>query len=1779
MLSPLSILKIAISKIETLFFGRDPLACLHLTAASCLEFVAQSGSIDNSVVGESSTTVYHTKKDKRNNKKRIYLPRNDIAELTEAFAKENWYDKKKYSKSRNNEKIKKSDRRKFKPHFGVEKFATVIGELKALAQFANVNLPDSVLRRTEGLVALFVNLQTCTTYQHFSSAVFLYVRDFYDVSMTKQIMAYVNDVIHGSVFDKQDNALPQWLEGLKDLQTNWSLVRNNKAFKQVSKLLGVLVTLGLCEASELQFDILGFKLLDENLYRKHLSATDLADALFGTIAFFAEGAYLCFKTGSLKPLLMNDFAVLEMDEEYANIMCWWDLVKCGNLEKFSDISDNEFGRRLTGLITRLTDLSTTTTGLDKKLIMDKLLKCKSMRNELVMLKISSGTRKSPFAVELFGESSQGKTTFGDQLLDALLTSASLPIDKEYRAALNPGDKFFSNWTSDKLVAIFDDMGNEKSTFVEKPPTRAIIDFCNNQMYYAPKAELEAKGKCFVEPEVVLVTTNVKDLDSRSYSNCPYSIQRRMDLVFTVKCKSQFQRKDEKGRTCGVDSRKVRERYTDSDGIYRPDVIDDIWEITVEQAVKPANMTEAGKYAPVSWRGQLMENVSASIAISCAIEYYSHHRENQKALMEGMKMRNSVMAKCDIDGCCFIKGKCPVHCAPVNEKQFGLRTAVVLKNLFEKTEDKIIGDANRFGNFIERTVTDALYEKATNFLDKWDWVCIVPEKYLLDDSFVDFTMWYYKEDIESQTVKYRRNLLLLCMTLVFINIYLCVASFVCYITFGFLLSKSMTKKKFIDELKRRNDSLPIIVRHARDKYAKNLCYACTTIAALYTLYRVYNAWKKIRPKQSNLQPATPVEVKARDEAKDVWAKVVKRSLPVEPICQTMTTAELMNVIKKNMFYASVHVVDDQIMMANVVMLTSNVMLIPSHYFEKSINGELLVECRKDEGDAIGGRFRTRLHLSSTVKVPNTDFCICYTPNGGSFRDLTPYLPIAGLSDHPFHLLWRRIEGDFVEAKGLAEIKETSNGVCVFKGGEYRNLTINTFGGLCGAAIIAAGRTPCVSGFHLGGKAGSPYGCFGTLHKHEAVDAIANLRKIEGVIVSGHGNKFTPQMFGKPLLEDGEIHDKSPVKFLPEGSQFAYYGRCPGQTTSRSDVRKTPISAAVEDICGVENIWGPPKMKPEWYGWQLALANASEPGIPFPHDLLVKSVKDYKRPLCELASSEMWQSQPLDDHTNLCGKPGCKFIDAINLNTSMGYPLTGSKRKFVIELEPTNDKPNNREFEPVVMDEIKRVEDLYRKGERAFIVAKACKKDEVLPVKKEKCRIFYGNSIVLTFLVRKYYLPVLRFLQMNPLLSECAVGINSHGPEWDEFYRHATHFGEDRILGGDYGKYDQKLPSQLLFASLRILIDISKEMGYDQESRDIMEAMTGDLVYSLIAFNGDLIGLQSGTHISGNSLTVILNGICGSLNLRNYFYSRYDESVNFRDAAHMMTYGDDNIGSVSPDFPEFNIKGVSEFLAGYGQVYTMPDKESELVPYLNIDDFEFLKRFNVHHTDLNCNVGALLDKSIFKSLHCYLRPKGCVLTPNEACAQNIDNALREWFNHGREIYEMRRSQMQEVAKQSNIEHMCTLLDETYDDRVVEWKWKYADGEKPNVIHEFEVQSGVETRIATDLYEMARQDVGMKCTAEDMNLLDVSIGEVDLLFQKNVDGQNYYVIVEIKHSDANYSRRKGRKQLKRLVKGLATINPHLWYCGILLTFTGYERVIYTGDPDLWADLRLPVSFPTSV
>jgi hypothetical protein len=95
-------------------------------------------------------------------------------------------------------------------------------------------------------------------------------------------------------------------------------------------------------------------------------------------------------------------------------------------------------------------------------------------------------------------------------------------------------------------------------------------------------------------------------------------------------------------------------------------------------------------------------------------------------------------------------------------------------------------------------------------------------------------------------------------------------------------------------------------------------------------------------------------------------------------------------------------------------------------------------------------------------------------------------------------------------------------------------------------------------------------------------------------------------------------------------------------------------------------------------------------------------------------------------------------------------------------------------------------------------------------------------------------------------------------------------------------------------------------------------------------------------------------------------------------------------------------------------------------------------NVVNPETGLIFGALDESSIFKSLHSVL--KSTAVSNEEQCMSNIDGALREWFAHGRDIYELRRAQMQRVAQLADITHGCDELHTTYDECVDRFCEKY-------------------------------------------------------------------------------------------------------------------------------------------
>lgn len=1595
--------------------------------------------------------------------------------------------------------------------------------ISSATEGTDITIPEEFKVTIEGLVALYFAARDCNTLPQFIAIMVLYVRANVKGSLCGSIIRYIHELFHsGNELDEQSSDKPKWLQYLREGKSYYKLLKNHCIFGQLSKLMGLLVVLGICNASTLDFDIAGFKLFDSKVVNIFDTCDSIVDAGLKVILYFCEAGYQCFVKGSLKPLLFNEHEAVEIDDEYHQLVSWWEVVQAGNLEKVCGITDAEFDQRLEKLGMKLRDAHASMSNpVDKKILSAKIHTLSTIKNEYVTLKISGGVRRAPFSIELFGKSSQGKSTFGDTLIDGLLMSADLPIANEYRATINAADDFMSNWTSDKIVAILDDVANEKADRLSTCPTRHIIDICNNERYYANKAELNLKGKCFVEPEIVIATTNKKDLDAFTYSNCPYSVQRRMKYVITVECRPELTKLINGTSNCGMSAAKVHAQNTYK-GVFSPPAVEDNWLLTVETAVMPQKLTDTAKYEVVRNKydgNKPLKNVSAQTVIAFLIEEFHAWRAEQYNLVKSKEKRAEQMAKCVHKGCRQLMQTCPYHShenALAEAQMTRERVEALLEepeaeppmvftgkwehnkdvniNAIKETVDefhrrKLEKDALEMdaegsvlspllysfsvgGSFLTRRLTARgitrritkkinmdidkwngnLIEAGTStlynymlFLEKkWNWWAALPEKWTQSPAFREYVCWYKQDKIKQSIF---RNTLLNSfgmLTSVFMTVrdpWTLPMTLPVFATCAIRQSGVIrcAQDDCLKEILQRRRQIPQIVRNASNKTLSNLLLTSSVLASIYVTTKMWSRWRAMNC-QGNLEPTTPEDVAERDAEENQWAPLLREEKPVNLHTCNTTGSQLQGILEKNLVHGSLMREGESNLVLNALLMNTNCCLIPNHYFEKQDEFRAVFKRHNKVGNA--QKYRTIVSKAKSVLLPGTDIRLCYTPSGGSVRDISRWLPNEdSVGNVPFKMLHKRKDGSLISAQGICAKQMISAAEMTYDGYYYSRLTMDTFHGLCGAPIFSETKNPVILGIHLAGKAGTPLGGAGIIYKRDYEQCYRKLSQMEGVVLPGSSGDLPDSIMGVKYLCTGETDKKSPLRFLPHGSQFQNFGRCTGGATYYSSVIQLPISRSVEEVMGVENKWGKPKFQPAYFGWQKCLENASLPALPFESWLLDHAINDYQRPLIDLCKSELWRDvAPLTNKETINGIPGRKFIDSMNMSTSIGYPLTGSKMDYVIEHDSTGEAGINRDFKPVVWDEINRVEKCLRNGERAYCIAKACKKDEVLPTEKDKCRIFYGNSIALTFLVRKYYLPLVRILQMNPLVSECAVGVNCHSQEWEQLNKHMDRFGRDRTIGGDYSKYDQKLPSQLLFAALRILMNMAKALNYDDDDLQIMNALCGELVYAYVAFNGDLISVTEGLHISGNSLTVILNGICGSLNLRCFYFSVYPSSDNFRDYVSLLTYGDDNKGSASSERPLFNVAAAAKFLGTYGQTYTNPDKTAADKPYLNPDTCDFLKRTSVYHPQLNLHLGALSEESLFKMLHNALLPRGALRTPVQAAGENIDTALSEWFNHGEKKYELRRRQLTQIIEKHSLHNQCSGHLLTYGDRVDRWRENY-------------------------------------------------------------------------------------------------------------------------------------------
>jgi len=490
-----------------------------------------------------------------------------------------------------------------------------------------------------------------------------------------------------------------------------------------------------------------------------------------------------------------------------------------------------------------------------------------------------------------------------------------------------------------------------------------------------------------------------------------------------------------------------------------------------------------------------------------------------------------------------------------------------------------------------------------------------------------------------------------------------------------------------------------------------------------------------------------------------------------------------------------------------------------------------------------------------------------------------------------------------------------------------------------------------------------------------------------------------------IELKDLSPFSPVRWVEKGSAEVYGTLNLPRIAQRSRVH----ASMIQDDCidrGYIIEHGPPVLQ-GWQIWRKNLLNMVDPKFLMRPDVLNVCVLDFlDKIFAGLTPEDLKSVHVVPNDVAINGMPGVAYVDGINRSSSAGFPFMKSKKYFEVPC-PTELHPEGITYDENVMQEFERGLNCYKRGERMCPVFNGIMKDEATSIKKIvdfKTRMFAAASLAFVLIVRKYTITVVRLIQNNKFLFECAVGGIAQSTEWWHFRQYLLRYGNN-IIAGDYANFDKSMSAMIILAAFQIIIEICRAAGYSLEELIVLRCIAYDTAFAFINFNGDLM-MFLGVNPSGLALTVIINCFAGSLYMRYAFYMLRPRTdvVKFNDVVALINYGDDNVQGVADCASWYNHTTIKDELVKYGIVYTMADKEAESVPYISIDESTFLKRHWVWSDEIQSYVGPLEEKSIRKMLMWKISSRTiCEELQN---VQTFISALNEWFYYGRETFEDNR-----------------------------------------------------------------------------------------------------------------------------------------------------------------------------
>lgn len=1387
-----------------------------------------------------------------------------------------------------------------------------------------------------------------------------------------------------------------------DILSYYTLITNSDVYKHLCEILDMIVALGWIKKIDL--NIRGVPLFCSNRIQHRVTFPQLMEKMisFGQLCFVRLTAVL--SSGSPSSFFETEDKNA-YDVEFTFLKSHQTLI---NLGRGNEIDDVTYDRRVEECIQKTNSLLSSCSRVERAYYSARLAILKDIQCARTLDKKDS-IREKPYGILLFGGSGVGKSAIANSVIRYVLKVNGKDYSPKAIITLNQEDKFQSEFRTHHTGVIMDDVCNTSLDRTEGSPTTPIIMFLNQVPMSALNPNAEMKGMVMIEPDVVCATTNVKDLLSNQLSNEPLSINRRFEVTITQKVRPEYRKEG----TEMLDNSKISHMAGEQFADYAL--------FTVEEPRYVANMTgnkfQSGKtrsitYSPMEFKGKPLIDVDIFTLLEFLKENSAEHYARQTAFVQGQRKLVD-MPLCE-------HSRPLGHCAECSlESQAG------------------IPDYSEVVAYLS-----SLEEKAC------DWYSNLKST-LIMSKYGHFIMAFLLRDVlKSILLNSVTHYLMIVLALVFIEladgspcaIRLIIATilYFLYVLARFYFVRKRVVRDFTKTTK------PSEYFRDMDWATRKKWLALLVSLGLWKILVILaRKWKTLPTGQAAAPINLTPDAKPYQQTTEFWDTHSRERAyrfgdgGTTSVAKTTTHEQINNVVGKRLKIVS----KADGMQCNALPVRGNVMLLPNHFIQKKTEFVTVTN--------IGGTQYLNLPLSSALcqRIAGTDLSVWYCPGIGNQKDLTPYYPLEISDDKKITVY--TLYNDEGKLTRYPEMTAKRERIVTTQGGFFAGLKYSfpqdTFGGLCmGTLIGSAQGIPFIAGHHLAGRGTT--GAAGFITRTQLNDAITQLDSKPGVLVSHSAVPLTPESMGVEFGPLTKPHDKCPTNDLTPVAKIRVHGsHClKSPTGGVSSVVTSVISEAVTKVMGIPKEHGPPNQMGHRRHKELDMAGKVDTATKFDSELMQKSYIDYQAQLDQIPDEELNRVGKISDDVNLAGLDGVLGINPMNFSTSVGFPLKGPKTQYVEKSDRVVDGIScPRDVDPVILEEIAKMEEALLRGESINAIFKGSLKDEPTKETKDKVRVFAAANMPFVMLVRKYFLTLAALVQRNKLSTECAVGTVVQSPEWTELFQHIGKFGEDRVIAGDYAKFDGRMSAHFMLMSFKLLIHLAEKSGnYDEDDLTIMRGIATEISYPTYDYFGTLVQFM-GSNPSGHPLTVVINSLVNSLYMRYTYYAiardkGWWRTPLFSKVVSLMTYGDDNIMSVKEGYDDFNHTAIAAEFVKVGIKYTMAEKEAESVPFINLSDASFLKHFAVYDPELGLFRSPVEEGSIAKMLHAHLKSK--VLTMDQSSAEAIQNVALKYFEFGRDVYTEKVQQLRQVAMESGIAgHVGPIMD--YDERLAWYREKYA------------------------------------------------------------------------------------------------------------------------------------------